>query len=97
MPQMAIVREGLRLGGRGIADDVEGTGGAVGPAGIVDGSEGGLTIAGVGSEGDAIEGVDVRCPVWPQHLAVVGGRWRRGNVGASGAFDPRIIDVVGML
>ena len=84
-------------GSGSIADDIEGARGSVWPAGVVDGGEGCQTIAGVWVEGNAIERVDVRCPVLPKHLALVWRRRRRWNVSVSRDCDEIVVDVVCVL
>ncbi len=67
--RVASGRDGLGFGGRRVADDVEGAGRAVGPAGVVDGGEGCGTVAGVAVVGNAVEGMDVGRVVIPEGLA----------------------------
>src|ERR1700679_3138697 len=80
-----------------VADDVEGGGCGVGPAGVVHRSEGCGTIAGVGIEGDAVERMDVWREVVPEGVAV-DRRWLGGGGGGVGRDgDGREVDVVGVL
>src|ERR1700679_1384630 len=88
---------GLRFRGGQVVDGVEGSGGWVGPAGVVDGGKGCGAVAGGGVEGAAVEGVDVRGFVVPEHGAGVGGEWGCGGVGVGGNFDGGLVDVVGVL
>jgi hypothetical protein len=63
----------------------------------VDGSEGSGAVAGVGLEGDAVAGVDVRKCVEVAHGAVAGRGWRRWDISVQREDHRELVDVGGVL
>jgi hypothetical protein len=87
-----LIESRLLSGGREVANHVEAAGGAMGPAGVMDESEGRRTVTRIGIERDAVDGVDVRGVVIPAHLA---GAWRRrwhGDIGMCRDGDAGEVD-----
>src|ERR1035437_3552628 len=67
-----------------VVDDVEGSRGEAGPAGVMDGGEGGRAVTGVWVEGDAVDGMDVGGVVVQRQRAGARGKRLCGNIGVCG-------------